>query len=75
MAPVWAEIMEKINPIIKGEKKGDDTTRFSLISGHDDTVAPLMASLGVWNDTAWPAYASMFLIEVSENRKRSSRWC
>ena len=65
MAPVWAEIMDKINPIIQGRAKGTDANRFHLISGHDDTVAPLMASLGLWNETSWPPYASMFLIEVS----------
>lgn len=66
MAPVWAEIMDKINPILSGEREGSELNlnRLHVVSGHDDTVAPLMASLGIWNDTAWPPYASMFLIEV-----------
>lgn len=36
-----------------------------LISGHDVTVMPMLASLGddVW-DGKWIPYASMFLIEV-----------
>ncbi len=53
MGPLWAEIMESQEP-------------FSLFSGHDSTVFPLMASLGekVWNATDFPAYASMMIIEV-----------
>ncbi len=57
MGPLWAEIMDS-----------DET--FSLFSGHDSTIYPLMASLGerVWNATDYPPYASMMLIEVSTAR-------
>ena len=53
MGPLWAEITESAES-------------FSLFSGHDSTIYPLMASLGekVWNATDFPAYASMMLIEV-----------
>ena len=53
MGPLWAEIM-------------DSNEKFSLFSGHDSTIFPLMASLGerAWNATDFPAYASMMLIEV-----------
>ena len=63
MAPLWTEIMGNINPIIQ-ERNRIPPGKMAIISGHDDTISPLMASLGIWNDTQWPAYASMFLIEV-----------
>jgi hypothetical protein len=56
--------MDRIDPIIK-DASHNPPTRLAIVSGHDDTISPLMASLGIWNDTMWPAYASMFLIEVS----------
>jgi hypothetical protein len=37
--------------------------RLLLFSGHDDTLTPLLISLGVW-DQSWTAYASMLIIEV-----------
>lgn len=64
MGPLWAEIMEKINPIINGDSQ--PTTRLALYSGHDSTIAPLLASLGMWNATSWPPYASYFNVEVHE---------
>ena len=41
--------------------------RLSIFSGHDDTLMPLLASLGpnLWNETDFPPYASMLLLEVS----------
>jgi hypothetical protein len=57
MGPLWTEMLETEAP-------------FSLISGHDSTIYPLMTSLGerVWNATDFPPYASMMLIEVGETR-------
>lgn len=63
MAPLWSEIMDKIKPVLNRDEADN---KLLVVSGHDDTIAPLMATLGVWNDTAWPAYASMFLIEIHE---------
>mmetsp|Transcript_6453 Transcript_6453/g.13323 ORF Transcript_6453/g.13323 Transcript_6453/m.13323 type:complete len:594 (+) Transcript_6453:145-1926(+) len=55
MGPLWAEVMDS-----------DET--FSLFSGHDSTIYPLMSTLGerVWNATDFPPYASMMLIETHE---------
>lgn len=70
MGPLWAEIMDKINPWLKQFDSPDDTPgpKLALYSGHDTTIMPLLASLdpGLWNDTEWAPYASMVLIEVSK---------
>jgi hypothetical protein len=70
MGPFWNEIIDYIKPVIK-EKKNDnnietDFVKFALYSGHDSTIAPLMASLSpnIWNNTNFPWYASMMIIEV-----------
>ena len=70
MGPFWNEIVDYIKPVIK-EKKNDnnvetDYVKFALYSGHDSTIAPLMASLSpnIWNNTNFPWYASMMIIEV-----------
>lgn len=65
MAPVWAEIMDHIDPILN-QDDNHPPTRLALFSGHDDTIAPLLASLGAWEDTDWPPYASMMNIEIHE---------
>jgi hypothetical protein len=73
MAPLWAEIMDYITPVIArdggsgGDGDGDTgPIKFALYSGHDSTIIPLMASLGprVWNNTDFPYYASMMILEV-----------
>jgi Histidine phosphatase superfamily (branch 2) len=64
MQPLWYEIMMKVYPHIQGQTNG--LNKLALFSGHDTTIIPLLASLGVWNDTAWPPYASMVIIELHE---------
>lgn len=64
MAPVWAEIMDNINAVLNLDDNHPNT-KLALFSGHDDTITPLLASLGILDDTHWPPYASMFIIEVS----------
>ena len=74
MGPLWAEIMDHITPVVvkkkkaneDDENKNNDNVKFALYSGHDSTVLPLMASLGVWNTTDFPPYASMMIVEVSD---------
>ena len=61
--PLWAEILSNINPIIE-ERDRIPPEKLAIISGHDDTISPLMASLGIWDKSQWPAYASMLIIEV-----------
>ena len=60
--------MENIHPILNPEKgeRERPPPKLAVFSGHDTTVMPLLASLGphLWNDTDWPPYASMLLIEV-----------
>jgi hypothetical protein len=69
MGPLWAEIMDNINPWLNQFDSPDDTPgpKLALYSGHDTTIMPLLASLdpSLWNDTDWAPYASMLLIEVS----------
>jgi len=67
--PLWYEIMKNINPHLKDDD--DDTIaapKLALFAGHDTTLMPLLASLGpnLWNNTDWPPYASMLLIEIHE---------
>jgi hypothetical protein len=72
MAPLWAEIMENISPILNGNAAEDMSMvtspipKLALFSGHDTTLIPLLASLGpkVWNEKDWPPYASMMILEV-----------
>lgn len=67
MSALWMEILDSINPVIHDYPTNNDRVRMALYSGHDSTLAPLMASLGqhMWNDTDFPSYASMMIIEVS----------
>ncbi|KAL7562211.1 hypothetical protein ACA910_013466 [Epithemia clementina (nom. ined.)] len=68
MGPLWSEILHHIKAASRGETVGNPTpAKLSLFSGHDSTLIPLLASLGVWKLTDWwPSYASMMLIEVHE---------
>ncbi|KAL3937473.1 MAG: hypothetical protein SGBAC_007430 [Bacillariaceae sp.] len=53
IGPLWAEIMDHIQP---------------SITGYDSTIMQLLASLGedVWDGLVWPPYASMLLVEIHE---------
>ncbi len=69
MGAMWAEIMDNIDHVIdpKAHSSSSHTAaKFSLFSGHDATIMPLLATLGprVWEASEWPPYASMVLIEV-----------
>ena len=66
MGPLWAEILEPILPILTGGDRGAAANKLHLISGHDTTIIPLLASLGVWNLDEWPLYASTMLLELHE---------
>jgi len=64
MGPLWAEILNVIQPVVDGNK---NATKLNLISGHDTTIFPLLVSLGanMW-DNVWPPYASMLILEIHE---------
>jgi len=65
MGPLWAEIMDNINPIVT-EEDHHPLTRMAIFSAHDDTVSSLLATLGLLNDTHWPPYAAMLNLELHE---------
>jgi len=66
MGPLWAEILDEILPIMEGGDRGAARNKLHLISGHDSTIIPLLASLGIWNLDQWPPYASMVSLELHE---------
>jgi hypothetical protein len=73
MGPLWAEILERILPIVSPENSNDRSppdNRLAVFSGHDSTILPLLATLGpnVWDSSSpeWTPYASMLLLEVHE---------
>lgn len=66
MGPLWAEILEIILPILTGGDRGAAANKLHIISGHDSTIIPLLASLGVWKIDMWPPYASMMILEIHE---------
>jgi len=64
-------MLANIRPVVDGTPKdendgGGPPPKMALISGHDSTLQPLLASLGddVWDGTIWTPYASTFLIEI-----------
>jgi hypothetical protein len=78
MAPLLAEIIEllKLARNCSSLNNVFDTnlTRLHLISGHDSTLMPIMASWNVW-DGRWASYASMLIVEthyVSEKTNSSN---
>jgi ubiquitin-like domain-containing CTD phosphatase 1 len=71
MSAFWMEILDYIGPVI--DDNNQDHVRMALYSGHDSTIIPLMASLGakMWNNTNFPYYASMMIIEVRFDWRRT----
>jgi hypothetical protein len=73
MGPLWAEILDHIQPVVQSsqQQQQQSAVKFALYSGHDSTIAPLMASLSpkLWNQTDFPWYASMMIIEVSRGQE------
>lgn len=68
MGPLWAEIMDHINPVLADEMETQDRPRppakLAIYSGYDSTIMEVLASLGAWEGNHWPPYASMVLLEV-----------
>jgi len=76
MAPLWTEILDNVNGALIGQEQlccpVRKTPKLALFSGHDTTLIPLLASIGVY-DESWPPYASMMVLEIHQinidNRK------
>ena len=66
MGPLLTEIMEILKPTKQcstlQDMKDWNLPRLHLISGHDSTLMPILASFNVW-DGRWTPYASMLIIE------------
>jgi Histidine phosphatase superfamily (branch 2) len=63
MAPLWHEILGKIEPHLRGDRSASP---LAVFSGHNTTIMPLLASLSptLLDDNAWPPYASMIVLEI-----------
>ena len=69
MGPLWAEIMDHIDPVLQKDSKDTQNrprtpAKLAIYSGYDSTIMEVLASLGAWSGQEWPPYASMILLEV-----------
>lgn len=60
LAPLGNELLEHSRSAVEGRL---GRPKFALWSGHDTTVMPLLAALGV-HDGKWAPYAANFVVEV-----------
>lgn len=70
MGPLWLELMSNFNAFtVDGQEETCCPTRprskFSLYVGHDLTLMPFLASLGLLGDE-WATYAAAIVIELHE---------
>ena len=63
MRPLFQEIWSELQRVVRGDADEAAHRRFVLYSGHDSTLMPMLAALGVW-DGEWSPYAAMLLLEV-----------
>jgi len=56
-------LLKKIQSNMKAKIEKESKRKMFMYSAHDDTVAPLLAALGVYNNLA-PPYASCVLVEL-----------
>ncbi|CAJ1942658.1 unnamed protein product [Cylindrotheca closterium] len=72
IGPLWAEILDHIEPSIAGKNATRSgrhpPAKLAIYSGYDSTIMELLASLGenVWDGLVWPPYASMLIVEIHE---------
>ena len=72
MGPLWNEIFYHIDAAMgkadgSYDGQGPDPAKFSLFSGHDTTLMPLLASINAWDSKDfWPPYASMMIVELHQ---------
>jgi len=73
MGPLWTEIMDHILPFIGNkEDRPHPPAKLAIYSGYDSTIMELLASLGAWEGSEWPPYASMVVLEIHEFMKNMS---
>ena len=57
----------------KDERSADKDVKFTLYSGHDTVIAPVLAALGVYDKFCnWPPYASHIAFELWKNGRKES---
>lgn len=61
---ILQDIVLRLRRQAKGEQNGDKVT---IYSGHDNTIIPLLLSLGYRMPT-WPPYASRLILELYKSR-------
>jgi len=57
------KLVRRIKERINNATTQQSPVTFAVYSGHDNTIMPLLAALGVW-DQKWASYASMVSIEL-----------
>ena len=62
-------LLNEMQNNMKAKLKGHRTKKVYVYSAHDDTVAPLLAALNVYNNLA-PPYASAIMLELWETEKK-----
>jgi Histidine phosphatase superfamily (branch 2) len=73
MTPLWSEIRQNLDSFISNDSSpppiaccpARPASKFALYAGHDGTIMPLLASLGLVDEASeWPPYASMVALEL-----------
>lgn len=64
LAPFYGDLLRGLDDVVAG----DSTLKFSLYSGHDTTVGPLLVALQAF-DGIWPHYASNVEFELWSDSK------
>ena len=49
----------------EGEGKGGKEEQVVVYAGHDSSIVPVLAALGIWEDV-WPPYAANVVLELAE---------
>ena len=58
----------------KAQRPPNSDIKFTLFSGHDTVIAPVLAALGVYDKfCTWPPYASRIAFELWRNNRIASR--
>ena len=61
IGPFMKELLDNM----RARVQGSSALRFGLFLGHDTSVLPLLAALGVW-EGVWPPYSSLLVFELYE---------